>query len=67
MALTVERAAELNELCRKFRIDVLTAIYGAQSGHPGGALSVADFTAACYFHFMNIDPTNPKWEDHHSL
>ena len=42
MALTAERIAELNELCRRFRIDVLTAIHGAQSGHPGGSLSVCE-------------------------
>ena len=39
MALSDERYAELNELCRRFRIDVLTAIHAAQSGHPGGSLS----------------------------
>lgn len=38
-------------------------IYKAQSGHPGGALSVADYMAACYFHFMRVDPQNPRWED----
>ncbi len=54
MALTVERAAELNELCRKFRIDVLTAIYGAQSGHPGGSLSVCEILTLLYQERMNI-------------
>ena len=42
MALTAERYAELTELCRRFRIDVLTAIHAAQSGHPGGSLSVCE-------------------------
>ena len=54
MALTVERAAELNELCRKFRIDVLTAIYGAQSGHPGGSLSVCEILTLLYQERMNV-------------
>ena len=54
MALTVERAAELKELCRKFRIDVLTAIYGAQSGHPGGSLSVCEILTLLYQERMNI-------------
>ena len=39
MSLTPERTAELQELCRQYRIDVLTAIHGAQSGHPGGCRS----------------------------
>ena len=42
MSLTPERTAELQELCRQYRIDVLTAIHGAQSGHPGGSLSACE-------------------------
>ena len=38
-------------------------IYKAQSGHPGGSLSAADFMTACYFKYMNVDPKNPQWED----
>jgi len=35
----------------------------SQSGHPGGSLSSAEILTALYFKEMNIDPTNPKWED----
>lgn len=42
---------------------MLTMIYKAQSGHPGGSLSAADIMAALYFHALNVDPHNPKWED----
>ena len=56
----------INEL-RKKTIDlkkkVLTMIYKAQSGHPGGSLSAAEFVTACYFKYMNVDPKNPNWED----
>ena len=38
-------------------------IWKAQSGHPGGSLSVADFMAACYFRYMKVDPKNPRWAD----
>ncbi len=38
-------------------------IYVAQSGHPGGSLSAADFVTAAYFSEMNIDPKNPQWPD----
>ena len=55
MALTAERYAELNELCRRFRIDVLTAIHAAQSGHPGGSLSVCEILTYLYQEHMNID------------
>ena len=48
MALSDERYAELNELCRRFRIDVLTAIHAAQSGHPGGSLSCCEILTYLY-------------------
>lgn len=38
-------------------------IYKAQSGHPGGSLSVAEFVTACYFRDMNVDPNTPQWAD----
>ena len=38
-------------------------IHKAQSGHPGGSLSVAEFITACYFREMDIDPKDPKWAD----
>lgn len=60
MSLTNQRAAELNELCRQFRIDVLTAIYGAQSGHPGGSLSVCEILTLLYQERMNVSADDPK-------
>ena len=51
---------ELKEVAKDLRKKAVTMIYEAQSGHPGGSLSVADFVAACYFGEMNIDPKNPK-------
>lgn len=60
MSLTSEREHELEELCRKFRIDVLTAIHGAQSGHPGGSLSVCEILTLLYQQRMNVSSENPK-------
>ena len=54
---------ELKEIAKDLRKKVVTMIYEAQSGHPGGSLSAADFVTACYFREMNVDPKNPKWED----
>ncbi len=42
MSISAARAEELKALCRRFRVDVLTAIHGIQSGHPGGSLSVCE-------------------------
>lgn len=54
---------ELKNIATDLRKKAITMIYEAQSGHPGGSLSAADFVAACYFREMNVDPKNPKWED----
>ncbi len=35
----------------------------AGTGHPGGALSMADILASLYFYFLTIDPDNPQWPD----
>ena len=58
MALTAERIAELNELCRRFRIDVLTAIHAAGSGHPGGSLSCCEIMTYLYQGHMNLDASH---------
>lgn len=54
---------ELEKQCIELKKKVVTMIYKAQSGHPGGSLSAADFVTASYFREMNLDPKNPKWED----
>ena len=54
---------ELKEIAKDLRKKVVTMIYEAQSGHPGGSLSAAEFVTTCYFYEMNVDPKNPKWED----
>lgn len=58
-----EKLEFLKEKAAELRKDVITMIYEAQSGHPGGSLSAADFVAALYFSEMKVDPKNPKWPD----
>lgn len=53
----------LKEQAKKIRKDIVTMIGQAKSGHPGGSLSAAEIVTYLYFEEMNIDPTNPKWED----
>lgn len=55
--------SKLKQIAIELRKSAITMIYEAQSGHPGGSLSAADIVTALYFKEMNIDPTNPKWED----
>lgn len=35
----------------------------AQSGHPGGALGLADIFTALYFQVLQHDPARPDWEE----
>ena len=67
MALSDERYAELNELCRRFRIDVLTAIHAAQSGHPGGSLSCCEILTYLYQEHMNLDANDAQNPDRDRL
>ena len=67
MPITSQRAEELRELCRKFRVDVLTAIHGAQSGHPGGSLSVCEILTLLYQERMNVSAQRPDDPDRDRL
>ena len=58
---------ELKVMANKVRQGILTAVYSAQSGHPGGSLSAADMLTYLYFNEMNIDPKNPKDPDRDRL
>ena len=59
MSLTNERAETLREMCRRFRIEALTAIHRAQSGHPGGSLSVCEILTLLYQQRMNVSADRP--------
>lgn len=51
----------------QFRIDVLRMVYGNQTGHIGGAFSIAEVLTSLYFHHMRIDPAQPKWAERDRL
>ena len=55
--------AELKKTANEVRKNIVTAVYHAHSGHPGGSLSAADIWTYLYFEEMNIDPRNPKKAD----
>lgn len=43
------------------RVLIAAMVEKANSGHPGGAMGGADFTAALYGSQMVYDPRNPRW------
>lgn len=50
---------ELQKIANEIRKGIVTAVYSAKSGHPGGSLSAADIFTYLYFEEMNIDPSTP--------
>ena len=50
--------AQLSEIARKARIDVIKMISGAASGHPGGSLSLIEMIVALYTNELKHDPTD---------
>lgn len=54
---------ELQKNATEVRKGIVTAVYSAKAGHPGGSLSAADIFTYLYFEEMNIDPKDPKKAD----
>ena len=53
----------LQKTANQIRKDIVTAVYSAKSGHPGGSLSAAEVMTYLYFEEMNVDPKNPDKAD----
>ena len=58
---------QLAKIANDIRIDIIQETHAANSGHPGGSLSIAEILTYLYFAHMNIDPKNPTWEDRDRL
>ena len=52
---------------QSFRIQVLNMVYPVQTGHIGGAFSVAEILTSLYFHHLRVDPERPHWPDRDRL
>ena len=51
---------KLKQIAEEIRKGILIEVYSANSGHPGGALSIADILTVLYFDEMNINPEEPN-------
>ena len=49
---------ELEQHANNIRKNILTEVYSAKSGHPGGSLSAADILTELYFEQMDINKEN---------
>ena len=54
---------ELKKIANEVRKGIVTAVFHAKAGHPGGSLSSADIYTYLFFKELNIDPKNPKKAD----
>lgn len=53
----------LYNVSKEMRRLVVDAIYQAQSGHPGGSLSICEILTVLYFKQMNVDEKKPNKEN----
>jgi transketolase len=57
------KAAALQVLAQRFRIEVLDILHAKGTGHWGGAASAAELITALYFDFLRIRPEEPRWPE----
>lgn len=67
MKITDDYIRELKKIANDVRKDIIEEVYSANSGHPGGALSITDILTVLYFSEMNIDPKKPNDENRDRL
>jgi transketolase len=53
--------ADLREMARQLRRDIIKMLMISKSGHSGGPLGLADVFASLYFNILKYDPQNPTW------
>lgn len=53
----------LKQKANKLRSDVLRAVTNANSGHPGGAMGMADVWTVLHYKYLNDKPEDPDWDD----
>jgi transketolase len=53
--------AQLQEIARQVRLDIIEMLFQAGSGHLGGSLSATDILVALFFGRMRLNPKDPCW------
>ena len=54
-----EKKQSLAQIANEVRKSVLTEVYSANSGHPGGSLSIADILTYLFFEKIKVNKDNP--------
>jgi transketolase len=55
--------AELQDIAKRVRREIIEMTGNAKSGHPGGSLSAVEIVVELFFDWMRIDPKNPAKPD----
>lgn len=63
MGLNNTELKELQEHARQLRHDIVDTTIWSGGAHIGGAMSVIDILTLLYFKVINVDSSNPEWED----
>lgn len=61
--LNLEEINDLKIKANNIRKNIVSMVYNAQSGHPGGSLSVTDILTVLYFKELRLNMENPKDEN----
>jgi len=67
LQITEEKIKWMEGKANEIRQSVIEMLVEAGSGHPAGALGMADIFTALFFFIMKHDPTNPMWEERDRL
>ncbi len=62
-----DEISRLKSISKKIAEDILVMTTSANSGHPGGSLSIKDILAVLLFKVMNYDFNNPEWPERDRL
>jgi transketolase len=62
-----KKAAMMQYLAQKFRVEVWDILHEKGTGHWGGASSVAEILVSLYFDAMRVRPEEPRWPDRDRL
>jgi transketolase len=54
---------DLAAVCKRIRRDIVTMIFKAGSGHPGGSLSAVEIVVTLYWKIMRHKPSDSMWKD----
>lgn len=65
--LSASELKKLEKTANLIRQDIIKMLVEAGSGHPAGALGMADIFTVLYFHTLNYDPLRPDWDERDRL